>query len=127
MQGMPMSNVAPRGIPGSSLGDAVDPPDLRMVSEELLRFRDPLIVDALAVETTLPCFSCEPVCGGGMGDLEVVRGTGSGIGGRGVLFFGGGVGGTPDFRTVALLLGVEVEAVETVERIELVDIVRFAG
>lgn len=39
-------------------------------------------------------------------------------------FFGGGVGGTPDFLTDAFLLAVEAE--EDTDRMELVEIVLFA-
>ena len=123
MHGMPMSNVAPRGMLGESFGGAADPPKSRIVSEEFFRFKAPLIVEALAVETTLPCFSCETVEGEGRGDFELARVTESGVGGREVLFFGGGVGGTPDLRTVAFLCVVEIETVEVVERAELVEMV----
>ena len=58
MQGMPISSVAPRGC---FAGGATS----RIVSAELLRFRDSRSVDALLEETTLACFSWETGVGFG--------------------------------------------------------------
>jgi len=124
MHGMPISNVEPRGTPVSSLG-AVSPPESRMVSEELFLLRDPLTVDVLVVEATLGCFSWS-ITAGAVEFASTATDESSIEDGEALSFFGGGVGGTPDFLTAVFLPGVEVEAVEAVDRTELVEIVLFA-
>lgn len=124
MHSMPMSRVAPLGFPASSLDD-VAPTECWIVAEEDFLLSDPLTVDALLVETMLACFSWEMADGAG-GFASSVSDSSPG-GDDSLSFFGGGVGGTPDFLSTVFLPGADVEVEEVVERMELLEMVRFAG
>lgn len=116
MHGIPMSSVAPLG--SFAAGSAS-----RMVSAELFR----LSVDVLVDDTTLPCFSCASDGGDFALGLIVPPAPFSSCGallpalvGRGGLVEGvPGVERTTDFLVV-------VDLFEIVERIDVVDTVRFA-
>lgn len=115
MHGIPMSSVAPLG--SFAAGSAS-----RIVSAELFR----LSVDVLVEDTTLPCFSCASEGGGAFAFGLIVPPFSScavllpALVGRGGLVEGvPGVERTTDFLVV-------VDLFEIVERIEVVETVRFA-
>lgn len=95
-----------------------------MVSDEFFRLREPLTVEALPEDTMLACFSCEMADIGLAFPLTVLARSTTGER-EGTLFFGGGGGGTSDFRED--FFDAEVEAEETVECMDAVDGVLFAG
>ena len=129
MHGIPISSVAPRG---SFAGVSSEPSPSRMVSAELLRLSDSRTVDALLDETMLACFSCD-IADGVLGFALIVPPAvfSSCSGGSGLPFALEGVGGTEVLAGVptvdrAIDFRVAVDLVETVERTEAVDAVRFA-
>lgn len=109
MQGMPISSVAPRGSSFGSLGGRSTADRSVIVSEEFLRFSEPLTVRALAV---LGCLTCVDDFGRA---LMVAFGSAA----TDVLSPFGGTGGgivAVDFRdAVLLLVAVAVDAVDTAE------------
>lgn len=125
MQGMPISSVAPRGC---FAGGATS----RIVSAELLRFRDSRSVDALLEETTLACFSWET--GVGFGFALIVPTALSSLFswerdcpftfGNGVDDLDGKAGMLDTDRAVDLRVAVDL--VDVVERTDAVEAVRFA-
>lgn len=120
IHGIPISNVAPRGASAfdSDVGAVI-------VSDELLRFKEPLTVDALA---TLSCFSCDTSAMALLLPL-IVPSPVSEVGGRErplVTEVDEVIDGAPDgrFETIGRL--VTGDESELVERTDCADAVLFA-